>query len=203
MGRYASDTGGGDFTPAPAGNHIARCIQLIDIGTHHGEYQGEPTVRNQIIVRWELPNETIETDKGPQPMIVSKFYTNSLSEKANLRKDLEAWRGREFTQDEKDNFDLMNILNKGCLVTVIHNEKKKAKVTTVSALVKGMACPPAANNPSAFWIDEWDDNAYTALPEGFKKLIAESDEYKAAFTAPSQATRDPSPAGCDTDDIPF
>lgn len=207
MGRYASDTGGGDFQPAPEGTHVARCIELIDIGTHHGEYQGEPTVRNQVIVRWELPNETIEIDGKPQPMLVSKFYTNSLGEKANLRADLTAWRGRAFTPEELMKFDLAAILGKPCLLTIVHNEKKKAKVTAVSGLAKGMTCPPSANPEKAFWIDEWNGDIhgepFASLPKGFRELIMQSDEYKEMNRPDAQA---PTPAKhVDTldDDIPF
>ena len=205
MGRYASDTGGGDFKPAPEGTHLARCVQLIDLGTHHGEYQGQPTIRNQVIVRWELPHESVETKDGPQPMLVSKFYTNSLGEKANLRKDLEAWRGRQFTVQELLQFDLMNVLGKPCMVTVAHNDKGKAKVIGVAGMPKGMTCPDAVNEPSAFWIDEWDDNAFHALPKGFQELITQSDEYKAAFT-PQGGQQQPKardPQGVDSEDIPF
>lgn len=205
MGRFASDTGGGDFQPAPEGTHVARCIELIDIGTHHGEYQGAPTVRNQVIVRWELPNETIEIDGKPQPMIVSKFYTNSLGEKANLRADLTAWRGRAFTQEELMKFDLMNILGKPCLLTIVHNEKKKAKVSAVSGLAKGMTCPPQVNAMRSFWIDEWNGDVngepFASLPKGFKELIQQSDEYKEMAEPAPQ--RQAMPQGVDTEDIPF
>lgn len=204
MGRHARDTGGGDFAQAPAGTHVARCIKLIDIGTHHGEYQGKPTVRNQVIAQWELPNETIEVDGQAKPFIVSKFYTNSLSEKANLRKDLEAWRGKPFTPEELMGFDLMNILGKPCLVTIVHNEDGKAKVTGVSGLVKGTTCPPAVNATGAFWIDEWDNEKFDALPEGFRKLIMESDEYKASLS-PNLNGRPATTKNVDPldDDIPF
>ena len=134
MGRYAQDTGGGDFKQAPEGNHVARCVGIVDIGTHHGEYQGAPTVRNQIIVRWELPYETDIFEGQEKPLIVSKFYTNSLSEKANLRRDLESWRSRSFTTEELMKFDLMAILDKPCAVSVVHSENGKAKVVSVAAL---------------------------------------------------------------------
>lgn len=186
MSRYASDTGGSDFKQAPAGNHVARCIRLIDLGTQHGEYQGEPTVRNQVLVQWELPHETMEIDGQPKPLIVSKFYTNSLSEKANLRKDLESWRARPFTSEELMRFDLEKILGAPCMVSVIHNEKGKAKVTSVAALARGTACPPAVNELSAFWLDAWDDNKFAALPDGIKDIITRSDEYKASFAPPAQ-----------------
>jgi hypothetical protein len=178
MGRYASDTGGGDFKQAPVGNHIARCVGLIDLGTQRGEYQGEPTVRKQVLVQWELPNETTEIGGEQKPFLVSKFYTNSLSEKANLRKDLESWRSVPFSQEELRKFDLQNILGKPCMVNVIHNEKGKAKVTGVAALAKGVTCPPAVNATTAFWLDEYDDAKFMALSDGIKDIIKKSDEHK-------------------------
>ncbi len=206
MGRYASDTGGGDFKQAPAGSHIGRAIKITDLGTQHGEYQGDATVRNQVLISWELPNETIEIEGTAKPLIVSKFYTNSLSEKANLRRDLESWRARPFTPEELERFDLMKILGATAILSVVHNEKGKARVVGVSALPKGMTCPPAFNKPSAFWIDEWDDNAFAGLSEGIQKIIMQSDEYKAAFTPPSEQRAVGKTAGkqqIDDEEIPF
>lgn len=202
MGRYAKSSGG-EFQQCPAGTHVARCIKLIDLGTQHGEYQGKPTRREQIVVQWEVPGETIDTESGPQPMIVSKFYTNSLGEKANLRGDLETWRGRQFTPDELAGFDLMKILNAPALINVIHNDAGNARVKGVMALPKGTTCPPAHNAPSAFWIDEWDDNAFHALPAGFQKIIAQSEEYKAAFTPPTERPATAATGNGVEDDIPF
>ena len=206
MGRYSSDTGGGDFKQAPAGSHVGRAVRIIDLGTQHDEYQGEPTVRNQVLVQWELPNETVEIDGQDKPLLVGKFYTNSLGEKANLRRHLESWRAKPFTQEELERFDLMKILGAPAILSVVHNEKGKAKVVGVSAMPKGMTCPPAFNQPSAFWIDEWDDNAFTALSDGIKAIIMKSDEYKAAFTPPSEQRAVGKTAGkqqIDDEEIPF
>lgn len=206
MGRYSQDTGGGDFQQAPAGSHIARCIKIIDIGTHHGEYQGVPNVRNQVIVQWELPNETMQFDGEEKPLIVSKFYTNSLSEKATLRKDLESWRARPFSPEELNKFDLMKILDAPCILSVVHTEKGKAKVVGVSGLPKGMQCPEAHNEVDAFWLDEWDQDDFENLSKGFQKLIMESDEYQAMNTPPGQrAAQAESSRRADDfdDDIPF
>lgn len=191
MGRYASE-GGNGFKAAPAGTHVARCYRIIDLGTQHGEYQGQPNVRNQIMVQWELPSELMDDGK---PYSVSKFYTNSLSEKATLRADLESWRSRGFTAEELMKFDLMNIIGKPCMVTVVHAESGKAKVTSVSAMPKGMQCPSQVNESDAFWIDEWDDNKFHALPKKIQDIIVQSDEYK-AFSGRQKA--DPV-----DDDIPF
>jgi len=130
-------------------------IAVIDIGTQHGEYPpGKPNARNQIIVRWELPNELEEFDGVNKPLIVSKFYTNSLNEKANLRHDLESWRAKAFSTQELMKLDLMSIIGKACTVSIVHTESGKAKVVSVSALPKGTICPKQFNPAVSFWIDE-------------------------------------------------
>lgn len=176
MGRHAKDVGGSDFKQAPIGNHVARCIRLIDLGTQHGEYQGQPNTRNQVLVTWELCNELMEDGK---PFTVSHFYTNSLNEKATMRAHLEAWRGQQFTEAETRGFDLNNILGKPCMLTVIANDKGRSKVSAVSGMPKGMKAPEAVNKPTAFWIEEWTQEAWDAIPKGIREIIEKSDEYKA------------------------
>ena len=196
MGRYASDTGE-MFEQAPTGNHVARCIALIDLGTQHGEYQGRPNTRNQVLIRWELSNELMTDSK---PFSVSRFYTNSLSEKANLRKDLESWRGRAFTADELERFDLQTILGKPCMLNVVQNDKGRAVVSSIATIPKGMSAPDCINAPFAFWIDEWDDKVFESIPDGLKKIIAASDEYKARGRPQTTQTV---PAGSIDEEIPF
>lgn len=198
MGRYASDTGG-SFVSAPAGTHVARCYQIIDIGTQHGEYQGKPTVRNQFIMFWELPNESMDDGK---PFVVTKFYTNSLSEKSNLYGDLIAWRGREFTAEELAKFDLEKVLGAACMLCVVHKENGKAMVSAISGLPKGMECPPPINEKSAFWLDDFDQAKFDKLPDGIKQLIMKSDEYKAMTSGKVAPIKQA--AGQDFDDeVPF
>lgn len=203
MGRTAKDTGGGDFQDAPIGTHIGICVRLIDLGTQHSEYQGEPTVRNQVLVTWELPNERMDDGK---PFIVSAFLTNSLSEKATMRKWLENWRGRPFTPEELMGFDLQNILGHCCMLNVIAKPdgKKGVKVGSVMALPKGMDKPKPESALFAFWLDEFDRAKFDELSNGIKEIIMKSDEYKAmqgnGATPPprSGGTFDDMP-----DDIPF
>lgn len=203
MGRYAKENSGSGFTPAPEGTHLARCIRLIDLGTQKNEYQGKISFREEVVVQWELPNETIDTESGPQPMIVSKFYTISLNEKANLRADLESWRGRAFTPDELGGFDLEAVLNAPAMVNVVHNEAGRARVRGVMKVPRGTECPKAHNTPSAFWLDPWDDEAFAALPEGFQKIIQRSSEW-ADLNAGGGPTANPQHGPRDDDnDIPF
>ena len=196
MGRYASEKSGGTFEQCPVGSHVAVCVELIDLGVQHDEYQGKPNARQQVVIRWETSNEVMEDG---QPFLVSAFYTNSLGEKANLRHLLEAWRGRSFTAEELLKFDLQAILGKSCLISVIHNEKGKAKVTGVMQLPKGTPTPPVHNKPKAFWIDEWDQAAFEALPDFFKEKIQQSDEYVEKFS--NKQAGKPAQGGGSFDDL--
>lgn len=175
------DSGGGTFEQPPTGTHVAICVKIIDIGTQKSEYQGQANIRRQCIIGWELPNELMtEGDKAGKPFVVSKFYTASLSEKANLRADLRNWRGRDFTEQELSGFESRNILGKPCMLSITMNEKGKAKITGVMALPKGTPVPPQANKSLYFSLEksEFDQAIFDGLSDGYKKLIMISPEYR-------------------------
>ena len=123
---------GGDFTPCPAGNHLAICYAVIDLGTQHQDafvWEGksiEESNKPQILIMWEIPAELVEIDGEQQPAVISKFYNAFFSDRAALRIHLEAWRGRAFTEEELCGFNIGNLLGKACMVNVIHTDKGKA-----------------------------------------------------------------------------
>lgn len=193
-----------EFKQVAPGAYPARCIKVIDLGTQHGEYQGKPTVKQQIMVTWELPTELIEEGEfAGQPYAVSKFYTASLGEKANLRKDLEAWRGRAFTEAELQGFDVKAILGKTCMLSIIHNDKGKAKISGVMALMKGVTVSPAVNPLVTFDISKWDDNVFDNLSKGIQEMIHKSDEYKELSGIGVTTHENPESGEVPDDQIPF
>ena len=171
------DTGGGDYEYPEVGTYIATCRQIIDLGTQENDYQGAKTYPHQILMGWEL-NENMSDGR---PFVVSKFYTASLNEKANFRKDLISWRGRDFTQEELGGFDPRNILGAPCMLTLTTNEKGKIKVSSVAKIVKGMSPPPLVNPKVYFSLQhgEYDQQQFEALSEGIKKIIMQSPEWQA------------------------
>lgn len=197
-----ADTGGGDFEQAPVGTHAARCVKIIDIGTQKGEYQGQANFRRQVIIGWELPTELMtEGDAAGKPFTVSKFYTASLGEKANLRRDLQNWRGREFTSEELAGFSAKNILGKTCMLSLTANDKGKTRVTGVMALPKGMTVPNQVNPNIYFSLDEFDRTVFESLSKGYQKFITASPEYQHIINKGSEPKG--SSAGDMDDDIPF
>jgi hypothetical protein len=132
--------GGGNFTPAPAGTHVAVCVDVIDHGDVEVTYQGKTQWKHMITIVWQI-DENLPDGK---PFLVRRRYTCSLHEKAILRRDLESWRGRAFTDQELQGFDLETVLSAVCLLNVIHevrNGSTYANVASVMPLPKGMTPP--------------------------------------------------------------
>lgn len=207
MGRYAQDNGGSDFQHAPVGTHVARCVKLIDLGTQQGEWQGKPITKNQVLVMWELCHEMMEVEGQQKPFLVSKFYTNSLGEKANLRKDLTTWRGGDFTVEELNRFDLQSILGAPCMLSVVPKGEGKEgiKVAGVMKLPKGQDAPAVQNQTMAFWLDEFNAEQFDGLSDGIKKIIQKSPEYAEAVHGKAPRSQPPAGGKFDDmeDDIPF
>lgn len=133
MGYVVKDRGI-DFKPAPQGLHRAVCVDWVDLGVVKSQFGAEKKVR----LVWEIDEMIEETGKR---FIVQQMYTPSLNKKAKLRHHLEAWRGREFSEEERKGFDLDNVLGKSCQLQVVHNVKDDstyANVASVVTLAKGM-----------------------------------------------------------------
>lgn len=134
----AREPEGKNFTPAPEGIHVACCCDVVDLGlADHGF--GE---KHYVEIRWQLEEDNPETHDR---FVVRRRYTNSLSEKASLRKDLETWRGRKFTREELRGFDLEVLVGKACQVQVSHRLTDQgrtfANVTAVIPVGKGQTNP--------------------------------------------------------------
>lgn len=179
---------GDSFPPIEGGTYQGICIGIIDIGTQYNDYF-KKSIRKLVII-WELPEVRIEVEKDGEklnlPRVISKTYTNSLHEKSNLGKDLVSWRGKAFTSEESDGFDVENMLKSNCLVQVINTEKNNktyANVSSVSKLMAGME----ELKPESEIISYSMDKGIVEPPENLygwiKDLIKQSTEYKAVATA--------------------
>ena len=178
--KWSESSGGHDFAQAPTGAQVARCVKLIDIGTKESTWEGKTNYKRQVVVMWELPNCLMtDGEYAGKPFIVSKFYTASLSEKSNLRHDLEAWRGKAMTPDELAGFDAKNILGKPCMLGITEGKNGKSRVTTVMQLPAGMTAAKQINPTVYFSLDEFNQEVFDSLSKGIKAMIEKSPEYQA------------------------
>ena len=121
------------------GVYTAISSMMIDIGAQKSVLDNN--IRRKFIMVWNVVGEFIEVNKEKLPRVMSKEYTLSLNEKSNLRKDLQAWRGQAFTEEELQGFDILNVMNKPCQLQIINEEKNGKTYNNISAIMampKGM-----------------------------------------------------------------
>lgn len=202
-------TEGASFKQVEPGTYGARCIKIIDLGTQTVKdfnHPDETKQKHQVMITWELPGEIIpDGDFQGQPYGVSRFYSATLGEKSNLRKDLEAWRGKNFTEQELAGFSLKAILGKACMVSVVHSKNGKAQVKAVLALPKGMQVPPAVNPLLSYDIDEDGfGDKFDALSDGLKRMVHGSAEYQNVSGIPAdKVSEENGDDSVGVDQIPF
>jgi hypothetical protein len=157
---------------------------------------------------WELPDETIEIDGEQKPRAISKEYTLSLGEKANLRKELEAWRGKAFSKEELDGFDLKNVLGKPCQIQIIHKTAAsgniRANISAIIGVPKGYKAPEVVNNMVYFdMTDSIAFEIFDTLPEWIRAKIAGSDTWRELKEQKNTLSTAPVAVIDDDDGLPF
>jgi hypothetical protein len=216
MSLVAKDSGGeGSFTPVPPGMHLARCYRIVDLGTQKSEWQGDVKHLHKVMLQFEVHGEDesgkpLVTSKG-EPMTISKNYTLSLGEKAALRKDLQTWRGRDFTAEELRGFELKNILGAWAMLSVAKSAGSNGKeytnimsVNPVMAAVKKAGLPEGFNKIGLFYIDSPDMEMFDTFSKNLKEKIQSSPEWQSRATYDAKHKPN-SGSGFDdlADDIPF
>lgn len=201
---FATGGGGGDFKRVPPGTHLAVCNLVADLGIQPGSGM-YPDPKRQVVIRWEVPGERVEYEKDGQkiegPQTISRTLTASMNEKAGLRKMLESWRGRKFTDEEAAAFDVSSILGKACLLSVTESEKGSetySNVGNVSPLIKGMTAP-GPENPLLYYGED-DASQLQAMPKWIREKIEKQLEPVKRTEADIDAARADEFVD---DDIPF
>jgi hypothetical protein len=101
-------------TDAPEGIHRAVCIDVVDLGLKKNNFnQKKADLIHKIEICWETAEINPQTGRR---YFAAKEYTFSLGERAALRKDLEAWLGRQLEPGE--NFDLESLIGQNCRLTL-------------------------------------------------------------------------------------
>ena len=215
MSFIVEDTGG-NFERCPPGMHLGRCYRIVDLGTQKSEYMGEAKYLHKIMLGWEIHGsddngKALKMNDG-RPFAIFKNYTLAWSEKANLRIDLQAWRGKAFTQEEMRKFDLQNILGAWCMLNIIERQGQNgntysnvSSVTPVPSVIKQSGLPQAINKNEMFNLQKPDMAIFETFSENLKTKITSSPEWEKLQgkistpepTAPPSTQLDPD------EDIPF
>ena len=177
------------FKPVPEGTHLARCYRIVDLGTQESTYLGQVKTQRKVMLQFECHGQDengfeLVTRDG-EPMSISKNYTLSIGEKARLRQDLESWRGKAFTREELNGFELKNLLGVWAMISVIKTPGENGKeyaninaITPVPVVVKKNGLPPHYNEAKIFSIDDPDMELFGTFSDYLKGKIEGSPEWR-------------------------
>lgn len=193
MSLTVKETTESTFEPIPEGTYTAVCHLLVDLGVVYNKTFDSRS--RKVMLGWVIPEETyVNKDGETVPRTMYATYTASIGKKAKLRTLLASWRGRDFTQDELDAFNLRNIVGAPCLMNIIHSEGKDGKtyanIAGVMRLPKGMQGVKLDTEPIIFDLDEDPLDQLELLPEWIRNKVKESETYMDRAAAQARAEVD-------------
>lgn len=201
-----TEESGGDFKRLETGVYNARCDLLADLGMRETNF-GD---KHKVYIRFAIPDQTVEKEDGTTfQMSIGSQYTASLNKKANLRKMLENWRGKPFTDEELKGFELTKLLNAPATVVVgsyVDREgKERPKIESVIRCKANVE--PLDHEAVAFGLDSTERELADA-PEWISEAIREA-RAKQNIAEANKAEQDAAAHQSDedegyyNDDVPF
>ena len=175
---------GTSYTPHPEDQYAAVCCDVQDLGwEEHPTYGWKYKIRLVFFCGEWTEEKEIDGEKKRFPMTVSKKFTASLADKANLRKFCRDWRGRDFDADVvRDGFDFERMLGAPAFIQVGHFEwqgETYAGIDTIMRLPKGMEAPAIPEEYTRLCDrDDWEGPApHPAMSEPAEpKSMTEPDD---------------------------
>jgi hypothetical protein len=153
------------------GTYPARISVIADLGTQmEVPYQETVAVeQKRLAICFEFPTETIEIDGAQLPQWLTKEYTKSFGEKANLMKLIKALKPSATALDELAGME--------CLVTVGSTATGNAKVTTVVGMMKGMEVAALSKPAVVFDFSEPTTEALAGIPQHLQEKVKRAVDY--------------------------
>ena len=128
-----------NFEPCPEYTGRAVCVDCTPLKKQQSQF-GERDVFKVVF------ETTIEREDGSRFCAWSRNFTPTLNEKANLRKFLRGWFGRDLGKQELDDFDTESLIGKTAQIVVVHEHKDGETYANI------VACTPDRSpEPLACW----------------------------------------------------
>lgn len=148
------------FQPHPAGQFRAVCVDCTEpkeIETRFGR---------QTIFKFVFETEATRED-GSRLCAWSRPLTPSLHEKANLRKVLKQWRGKDLSSAELSGFDTESMVGVPAVIVVTHDERGDVTYANIIAVLPDNGPDPLT--PSGSFVRQKDrpakDAAWSSTPK--------------------------------------
>jgi hypothetical protein len=119
----------------PAEPTLGICWNVFNVGLQDSKFGPKP----KVLIYWEIDVRYTKGDYTGKRMLLSQEYTASLSSKAYLRRDLEKWRGKPFSEEQLKGFDLMKLKGVPALLNVVHRPSGETTYANIDGIMKAPA----------------------------------------------------------------
>lgn len=201
-----------------ADQYPGRLISIIELGTFDNTWRdAKPGAKFfKVMLTFEISEMMEPNDDGEVlPYVLSQEYTMSFNEKANLAKMITEWGKKDWTEEERRDYDMSKLLDKPALVNVLLNEGKGQhagrffnNLGAITPLPKLMnaALIERVNPLVHFKIKDIGTDKFNTLYQWIRNKIMNSYEYKEfekgeTKQEPQKAQEQPSFQ--DDEEIPF
>ena len=167
--------------PLPAGQYLAVCVGVYDLGVQYSEKYKNYSPK--LMISFDIPAVTIEVDGKQEPRQLSREFTISGKNNSKLRAFISSWNGVQYSDEAFGEFDPLTQVGKPAMINVLLNETGEyANIDTIMPLFPGLIAP-TTSTPMKIWdMDHWDDKAFTELPVWVQEKIKKSTQYQKEHT---------------------
>lgn len=184
-----------NFEVPPQGLNNAVCNGVWNCGHHKNTFKDDGTLIQKVVLGFEVEEKYTMGDMAGTQICIFKIYTMSIGSKSTLGKHLVSWRGKKFTDEEKEGFKLnvlvgipctLNINDEGYIDTVLPHQPgrqilkqewskkeipkyvQKIREGAVDQLITTDIAPPPAQESTLETKEEKDVSFDFKNPEGKK-----------------------------------
>ncbi len=166
------------FAAHPEGQFAVKCVDVVDYGPTVQAYEGRVKVVNKCGLFFQSGERNPDTG---DLFTVSMEFTVSMFELANLRKFLEMWRGKAYTEAEAEaGVPIHKLEGHWGYAQVSHSTSKKgrtfATLNSIMPMPKGIATPDLPDYTRPDYVE--------ARKKAYAEEVAKHRATEARMTAP-------------------
>lgn len=179
--------------PVPAGQYLAVCVGVYDLGEQYSEKYKNYSPK--LMISFDIPTLTIEVDGKQEPRQLSREFTITTKNNSKLRAFISSWNGTQYSDEAFGEFDPLTQVGKPAMINVLLNETGEyANIDTIMPLFPGLPAPTSPT-PLRIWdMDNWDDKAFEDLPGWVQEKIKKSSQYQKEHVPQTDVAVQPSAA---------
>lgn len=161
----------------PEGTHEGILYSVVLLGQQKQNYKDEERISDRILMTFEFPDNVHVFDeaKGEEPMVSSIELNLSTHRKSKFTEYL-----RNLGIKDPDGFNLIDLLNRKCLVTIQHTESNGetyANISNITDVVK-TGDPAEAYNPLVFFnIYDFTLEDLEKIPDWIRKKVQGAENW--------------------------